>query len=103
MDRRSFMKFFGLTTAVVAIPVTTAVAVSKKTKIPPMSPPVPNKKPKVSNGYLNIEPLDHPEFVLGGNEFKCAMTVGRDGCLWVKPQDSNEWFRLAMETVKDVV
>lgn len=101
MDRRNFLKFFALGSAAVTIPVTTAVVTNtfKKEKKPPTPvKPIADKTNWQPATGISCGPYYRPTLdMVDENMVRCQMTVGADGCLWIKPHKEDEWFRVAME------
>ena len=102
MERRSFLSFLGLGAAAVLIPVTTAAVMlfyNKEKKPPSPIRPIPDKtnwKPVVgvSTGPYYRPTLD----ITDENMTRVQLTVGEDGCLWIRPHSESEWYRVALES-----
>jgi hypothetical protein len=85
MERRKFLKAFGIGIAASTVPV--AAAYAMKTT-PVKKPPVTGNKGWLGGGNI--------VFTSSANT-KASLTVGEDGHLWIKPHETGEWKRIALE------
>lgn len=97
------MKFFVLGATAVAMPVTTiAVAMLhhiKEKKPPKPIEPIRSKKNWEPAVGVSTGPFYRPVIDIVSEDFdRCMITVGKDGCLWVRPNGKDEWYRVALES-----
>lgn len=95
MNRRGFISALGIGTIASAVPVVTAIALSKKAAAaakPPKKRIPCNTPGLIGSSYYS----DHIYFT--SQDSKCAIAVGEDGHLWVKPHEEGDWKRLMVES-----
>jgi hypothetical protein len=99
MNRRGFFSILGLVAAFTTIPIATLLLILSGKKTPPIPvEPITEKtnwRPAVgiSTGQYYRPTID----IVDEEMNRCQMTVGGDGCLWVRPNGEGEWFRVELE------